>query len=91
MASEFPIMNASLSAENGDLTALTDYARDEAIPLIEDVEGIARVDLVGGSEKQIEVDLDPAALKENGISADAVVGTIGGTAGVKYARRGREG
>src|ERR687897_1004015 len=81
-ASEFPIMNVSLSAESGELTSLTDYARDEAVPLIEDVEGVASADLVGGAERQIEVELDPKALGENGLSADAVVGAISWSAGV---------
>ena len=81
-ASEFPIMNVSLSAESGELTSLTDYARDEAVPLIEDVEGVASANLVGGAERQIEVELDPKALGENGLSADAVVGAISGAAGV---------
>ena len=47
-ASEFPIMNVSLSADDGELAGLTDYAEDEAVPLIEDVEGVASADLVGG-------------------------------------------
>jgi HAE1 family hydrophobic/amphiphilic exporter-1 len=81
-ASEFPVMSVSLSAENGGLTELTDYARDEAVPLIEDVEGVARVDLVGGAERQIEVEVEPAKLKENDLSADAVVGAISASAGV---------
>src|ERR687897_214571 len=81
-ASEFPIMNVSLSAEDGELASVTDYARDEAVPLIEDVEGVASADLVGGAERQIEVELDPKALGENGLSADAVVGAISGAAGV---------
>ena len=81
-ASEFPVMSVSLSAKNGNLTELTDYARNEAVPLIEDAEGVARADLVGGAERQIEVVLDPAKLKENDISADAVVGVISASAGV---------
>jgi HAE1 family hydrophobic/amphiphilic exporter-1 len=81
-ASEFPIMNVSLSAEDGELSGLTAYARDEAVPLIEDVEGVASADLVGGAERQILVELDPQRLEENGLSADAVVGAISGAAGV---------
>jgi hydrophobic/amphiphilic exporter-1 (mainly G- bacteria), HAE1 family len=81
-ASEFPIMNVSLSTERGDLAQLTEYARDEAIPLIEDVDGVGSVDLVGGAERQIEVELDPARLEETGVSPDAVVGVISGAAGV---------
>jgi multidrug efflux pump subunit AcrB len=81
-ASEFPIMNVSLSAEDGELSNLTDYARDEAVPLIEDVEGVASADLVGGAERRIEVELDPQSLEENSLSADAVVSALSGAAGV---------
>src|SRR5215217_7406109 len=81
-ASEFPIMNVSLSAEDGELSNLTKYARDEAVPLIEDVEGVASADLVGGAERRIEVELDPQRLEGTGLSADAVVGAISGAAGV---------
>ena len=81
-ASEFPIMNVSLSAEDGELSNLTNYARGEAVPLIEDVEGVASADLVGGAERRIEVELDPRRLEETGLSADAVVGAISGAAGV---------
>jgi multidrug efflux pump subunit AcrB len=81
-ASEFPIMNVSLSAEEGELSNLTNYARDEAVPLIEDVEGVASADLVGGVERRIEVEPDPRRLEENDLSADAVVGAISGAAGV---------
>src|SRR5919112_4335045 len=31
-ASQFPIMNVSLSAKDGDLASVTNYAEDEAIP-----------------------------------------------------------
>src|SRR3712207_4760865 len=81
-ASEFPIMSVSLSADDGELAGLTDYARDEAVPLIEDVDGVASAELVGGSEREIRVEIDPQSLEENGLSADAVVGAISGAAGV---------
>lgn len=77
-ASEFPILNVSLAAENGDLAELTTYTRDEVIPRLEDVEGIGQVELVGGAEDQIRVDLDPEALEENNLPAAAVVGAISG-------------
>src|SRR5215210_2529659 len=75
-ASEFPIMNVSLAADDGDLAALTEYAEDVVIPSLEEVEGIGRAELIGGSERRIEVDLDPAALEENGLSSAAVAGAI---------------
>lgn len=77
-ASSFPIMNISLAAGDGNLTDLTEYAQDEVMPLLEEVEGTANIDLVGGAEQQLRVNLDSGKLKENGIPADAVVGAISG-------------
>ncbi|MDQ4105905.1 MAG: efflux RND transporter permease subunit, partial [Actinomycetota bacterium] len=77
-ASSFPIMNISLAAGDGSLTDLTRYAEDEVVPLLEGVEGVGSVDLVGGAEREIRVDLDPDALEERGVPADAVVGAISG-------------
>ncbi len=73
-ASEFPILYVSLAAE--DLAGLTTYTQDEVIPLLEDVEGIGGVELVGGAEDRIQVDLDPEALEEEGLPPEAVVGSI---------------
>jgi hypothetical protein len=50
-------MNISLSAEDGKLSGLVDYAREETLPHIEDVESVASADLVGGAERQIQVEL----------------------------------
>jgi len=77
-ASEFPILSLSLAARDGDLADLTKYAEAEVVSSIEEVEGVASVDVIGGAEKRIEVDLDPDKLKEKGISTDAVVGAISG-------------
>ncbi|MGB3635835.1 MAG: efflux RND transporter permease subunit, partial [Rubrobacteraceae bacterium] len=77
-ASSFPIMNISLSTDNGGLADLTEYAQDDAVPLLEEVDGTAGVDLVGGAEQEIQVNLDTEKLKEKGLPADAVVGAISG-------------
>ena len=77
-ASEFPILSLSLAAKGQDLADLTGYAEDEVVSSIEEVEGVASVDVIGGAEKRIKVDLDPDELKEKGLSTDAVVGAISG-------------
>ena len=38
--------------------------------------GTSGVDLVGGAEQEIQVNLDTGALEERGLPADAVVGAI---------------
>jgi HAE1 family hydrophobic/amphiphilic exporter-1 len=77
-ASQFPILSLSLVAEDQDLADLTRYAEDEVVSSIEEVDGVASVDLIGGAEKRIQVDLDPDKVKEKGLSIDAVVGALSG-------------
>src|SRR5829696_1537871 len=77
-ASQFPILSLSLAAEDQDLADLTSYAEDEVVSSIEEVDGVASVDVIGGAEKRIQVDLDPDKLKDKGLSTDAVVGAISG-------------
>lgn len=73
-----PVLSASISAADGDLQSLTEYVQDEVVPDIEEVEGVASADLVGGSESQLRVDLDLDALAENGLPPEAVVAAISG-------------
>ncbi|MGH3144276.1 MAG: efflux RND transporter permease subunit [Rubrobacter sp.] len=77
-ASEFPILTLSLAAKGRDLANLTEYAEDEVVPSIEEVEGVASVDLIGGAEKRVEVEVDPDRLRDEGLSTDAVVGAVSG-------------
>jgi hydrophobic/amphiphilic exporter-1 (mainly G- bacteria), HAE1 family len=77
-ASQFPILSLSLAAEDSDLADLTSYAEDEVVSSIEEVDGVASVDVIGGAEKRIQVDLDPNKVKEKGLSTDAVVGALSG-------------
>jgi hydrophobic/amphiphilic exporter-1 (mainly G- bacteria), HAE1 family len=77
-ASQFPILSLSLAAEDQDLADLTGYAEDEVVSSIEEIDGVASVDVIGGAEKRIQVDLDPDKVKEKGLSTDAVVGALSG-------------
>jgi multidrug efflux pump subunit AcrB len=77
-ASQFPILSLSLAAEDQDLADLTSYAQDEVVSSIEEIDGVASVDVIGGAEKRIQVDLDPDKMKEKGLSTDAVVGALSG-------------
>src|SRR5215207_5809287 len=77
-ASQFPILSLSLAAEDQDLADLTSYAEDDVVSSLEEVDGVSSVDLIGGAEKQIKVDLDPGKVKEKGLSTDAVVGALSG-------------
>src|SRR5215217_1324700 len=77
-ASQFPILSLSLAAKDRGLADLTNYAENDVVPAIEEVDGVSSVDLIGGAEKQIKVDLDPKKLKDKELTTDAVVGAISG-------------
>ena len=77
-ASQFPILSFSLAAKDRNLADLTNYAEDDVVSAIEEIDGVSSVDVLGGAEKRIEVDLDPKKLKEKDLTTDAVVGAISG-------------
>lgn len=77
-SAEFPILNLSLSAKGGDLASLTSYTENKVVPRLEKVDGVGSVDVIGGAEDRVKVELDPKKLKEKNLSADAVAGAVSG-------------
>lgn len=72
--SEFPVVNVNLAAEYS-LARLRDVAedlRDE----VESVPGVLEVMLVGGLEREVQVDVDLAALQGYNLTFDDVVNAI---------------
>ncbi|MBW8368294.1 MAG: efflux RND transporter permease subunit [Arenimonas sp.] len=51
-----------------DLDMMRDYVEDFVRPRLERVEGVALVQVGGGSERQIRVEVDPARLAERGLT-----------------------
>ena len=64
---------------DNDLRGLTSYVQDEVIPGLQDIEGVDSVDVVGGSEPAVNVELDPQSLADNGVPAQSVLGEINGS------------
>jgi HAE1 family hydrophobic/amphiphilic exporter-1 len=80
-AGDFPVLSLSLEAGDRSLTRLTNYAENEVVPNLEEVDGVSGVELLGGSGEQIEVNLDPEKLQEEGVPPEAVAGAISGAGG----------
>lgn len=71
-----PIIQVSIS--NGeDLAKLQAIAEDVIKPRLERLEGVASVDISGGYEKQVEVNLNQEKLKGYGLSIDYIAQIIG--------------
>ena len=72
-----PVIIASISAAGGgSLDRAAEIARSEIVPSLLGLEGVAGVDLTGGTERQVLVTLDPAAIAEAGVSSQQVIGVL---------------
>ncbi|HUU57738.1 MAG TPA: efflux RND transporter permease subunit [bacterium] len=58
------------------LEELRRIADDEIKPQIEKIAGVAEVDVAGGLEREVKVELEPAAFAGYGISLDEVTGAL---------------
>ncbi len=68
----FPIIAYSLTSDKLPLTRLRDIAQFEIRPLLSSVNGVARVQVVGGAQEEYQVMVDPARLQAYGLSLDDV-------------------
>jgi len=71
------VINIALSAKDGDIRDLTEYADKRLRPQIETINGVGEVDIVGGQARQINAALDPYALRSYGLSASDIETALG--------------
>ncbi len=69
------VLNLSLSSKNPKIDLAT-LARDRLKPLLEQVDGVGSVDIIGMREREIHVDVDRAKLLAYGLSPTQVVQAI---------------
>lgn len=72
-----PIMTLTISGERGE-KELTTYTKDVIKKRLESVPGIGNIELVGGAEREIHVDVDLERLKAYGLSIQDVAQSVGG-------------
>ncbi len=68
-ASTVPVLQIALSSSTLSETALNDLALSVVRPALGTVQGAAMPYPYGGRQRQVQVDLDPRALRANGLSA----------------------
>jgi HAE1 family hydrophobic/amphiphilic exporter-1 len=69
---ERPIMSVSMRSEERPLRELTDLANEVVATRIESVSGVGGVNVVGGAQRQIRIELNPDALRAYSISPSQV-------------------
>ncbi len=67
-----PVLMFALSSEGSDQSDITQYVNEHIKPALATVDGVAKVDISGETEKQLAVTLDPEKMKEKGITYDIV-------------------
>lgn len=72
-----PILSVALEAPGVPLVDIEGVAEDLVEPRLQQVDGVADVAIVGPLERQVQVLLDPAALRSSGLSAGQVAAAIG--------------
>ncbi len=65
----FPIIDISLSSATRGPAELTDIAQYDLAPSLHRIDGVYRVELVGGKAREYVVRLDPARMLQHGVTA----------------------
>ena len=72
---DLPVIQLSVGATD-DPDAAVEVLRTAIIPEIERIDGVRDVQLTGVRDRQVTIDVDPAAMASAGISPDAVQGAL---------------
>ncbi|WP_379130021.1 efflux RND transporter permease subunit [Paenibacillus sp. sgz500958] len=78
--SSLPVVSLSLaSSESADLEALTKIAENDIRPALEDVEGVASVQIAGQYVKEVSLKFNQDKLKQYGLTEETVKGIVMGS------------
>ncbi|ERJ40935.1 efflux RND transporter permease subunit [Burkholderia cepacia] len=73
----FPVLAYSLTSSQQSLAQLRDLAQFQLRPLLSSVDGVARVEVTGGAQDELQVTIDPARLAAYKLSVEDVSKAIG--------------
>lgn len=70
-----PILTYTLRGDR-PLSALRKFAEDEIQPALEQVEGVASINVKGGAKREVHVNLDPARLRGVGLDSSQILARL---------------
>ncbi|MEJ7933896.1 efflux RND transporter permease subunit [Sphingobium sp. AN558] len=73
----FPVLGIALTSNSLDQQALRQIAELKVRPALTAVQGVAAVDILGGTPRELAVDVDPARLQTFGLGISDVTAAIG--------------
>jgi len=72
----FPIIAYGLTSDKLSVTELRDLVKFKITPLLTTVPGLAKVDMVGGADAEVQVQVDPHKLDAYGLSLSDIVSAL---------------
>jgi multidrug efflux pump subunit AcrB len=72
----FPIIAYGLTSDKFTITELRDLVKFQIIPLLTTVPGLAKVDMIGGADAEVQVYVDPHKLDAYGLSEADLVSAL---------------
>lgn len=76
--SMMPIINIGISMKDKDLSALSSFNTTTISPSLERVDGVAKIDSMGGVSDEVKIVLNPDKLASFGINQNQLISTIRG-------------
>ncbi|MGP4082460.1 efflux RND transporter permease subunit [Pseudalkalibacillus sp. R45] len=75
---DLPIVRLGIQATEGDLVSAKKLVENEIKPALDSIDGVASVTIEGGTEKVVNVSVDPEALNDFGITIDQLRQVLAG-------------
>ena len=72
----FPVLAYSLTSDNHSLVELRDIALYQLRPLLSTITGVAKIEVLGGAQREYQVNVDPARLDAYGLSLSDVAKSL---------------
>ena len=72
----FPVLAYSLTSDTRSLVDLRDIALYQLRPLLSTITGVAKVEVLGGAQREYQVNVDPARLDSYGMSLSDVANVL---------------
>jgi hydrophobic/amphiphilic exporter-1 (mainly G- bacteria), HAE1 family len=73
---ELPVMSVGISSDRLDIGALTEITNDIIAKRLANIKGVGRASVVGGREREVQVDVDPDRLTALSVGVSEVVGAL---------------
>lgn len=73
---QFPIVQLALTGANSDAAALRKVAQEQFVPALSAVDGVNRVEVTGGADDAVQIELNPTALADAGLTPQQIAGVL---------------